>query len=214
MMNSGAPKENENPTILSIQKQDRLHSRRTPLQWSELGHFKRQQQARENFSSSNFSRGGSPSSWMPITAEDRSVMLALSEISQATNGIGVSLLQHAGLSIPQYPQQQAGGYNLQFEPSSHNNEGETKEQNDDDEANKSQRQQEHHDRFDAEEAFDIIRNIQDPEHPNTLEELGVVSLEQVDVLDEPSTTSATTSFANANIDKTASLKSRVSVRFT
>mmetsp|Transcript_55128 Transcript_55128/g.61643 ORF Transcript_55128/g.61643 Transcript_55128/m.61643 type:complete len:332 (-) Transcript_55128:2990-3985(-) len=33
----------------------------------------------------------------------------------------------------------------------------------------------------AEEIFDIIRNIQDPEHPHSLEQLGVVSLEQVKV---------------------------------
>jgi len=33
----------------------------------------------------------------------------------------------------------------------------------------------------AEEIFDIIRNIEDPEHPHSLEQLGVVSLEQVHV---------------------------------
>ena len=43
--------------------------------------------------------------------------------------------------------------------------------------------QEPQDRIDAEEVFDIIRNIQDPEHPNTLEQLAVVSLEQVEVKD-------------------------------
>lgn len=39
------------------------------------------------------------------------------------------------------------------------------------------------DMIDAEEIFDIIRNIQDPEHPHTLEQLAVVSLEQVEVKD-------------------------------
>ncbi|VEU39796.1 unnamed protein product [Pseudo-nitzschia multistriata] len=33
----------------------------------------------------------------------------------------------------------------------------------------------------AEEIFDIIRNVQDPEHPNSLEQLGVVSLEQIEL---------------------------------
>ena len=33
----------------------------------------------------------------------------------------------------------------------------------------------------AEEIFDIIRSIEDPEHPHSLEQLGVVSLEQVEI---------------------------------
>ena len=59
------------------------------------------------------------------------------------------------------------------------------------------------DKIDAEEVFDIIRNIQDPEHPNTLEELAVVSLEQVKVVDE-----------GPNKAGAPSLKSTVDVRFT
>ncbi|KAF8894720.1 hypothetical protein BD779DRAFT_1502603 [Infundibulicybe gibba] len=35
--------------------------------------------------------------------------------------------------------------------------------------------------IDQDEIFDLIRNIYDPEHPNTLEELRVVSAAQVDV---------------------------------
>lgn len=37
--------------------------------------------------------------------------------------------------------------------------------------------------IDSEEIFDIIRNIQDPEHPLTLEQLNVVSLSHVEVQD-------------------------------
>jgi metal-sulfur cluster biosynthetic enzyme len=40
------------------------------------------------------------------------------------------------------------------------------------------------DRLAVEEVFEIIRNIQDPEHPLTLEQLGVVSCEQIEVSDE------------------------------
>mmetsp|Transcript_37031 Transcript_37031/g.75487 ORF Transcript_37031/g.75487 Transcript_37031/m.75487 type:complete len:241 (-) Transcript_37031:490-1212(-) len=39
------------------------------------------------------------------------------------------------------------------------------------------------DAIDAESVFEIIRNIQDPEHPNSLEELGVVKLGNVTVVD-------------------------------
>lgn len=39
------------------------------------------------------------------------------------------------------------------------------------------------DTLESDEVFDIIRNIQDPEHPLTLEQLGVVSREQIDVDD-------------------------------
>ena len=41
------------------------------------------------------------------------------------------------------------------------------------------------DAIEAGEVFDIIRNIQDPEHPLTLEQLNVVSLEHVTVKDVP-----------------------------
>ena len=79
------------------------------------------------------------------------------------------------------------------------------------------------DEIDAAEIFDIIRNIQDPEHPHTLEELGVVSLEQVELLttdvgeDEmttANTTTATTTTTNQNKNKNRQKLVTVSVRFT
>ncbi|EGD75517.1 hypothetical protein PTSG_06588 [Salpingoeca rosetta] len=39
------------------------------------------------------------------------------------------------------------------------------------------------DAFDAREVFDLIRDINDPEHPHTLEELNVVQMNQIDVDD-------------------------------
>jgi metal-sulfur cluster biosynthetic enzyme len=42
---------------------------------------------------------------------------------------------------------------------------------------------EERDEMDAEEIFDMVRQIDDPEHPLTLEELQVVTLEQVEVDD-------------------------------
>ena len=44
----------------------------------------------------------------------------------------------------------------------------------------------HREAIDEDEVFDIIRNIQDPEHPLTLEQLGVVSRQQIEVTENPS----------------------------
>jgi len=55
----------------------------------------------------------------------------------------------------------------------------------------------------AEEIFAIIRTIQDPEHPNSLEQLGVVSLEQVEL-----------SLAGDRKEKTNSIQGSVAIRFT
>ncbi|XP_042221402.1 MIP18 family protein galla-2-like [Homarus americanus] len=41
-----------------------------------------------------------------------------------------------------------------------------------------------YDPFDAREVFDLVRNIRDPEHPLSLEELNVVSERQCEVSDE------------------------------
>ena len=41
------------------------------------------------------------------------------------------------------------------------------------------------DAIEAVEVFDVIRNIQDPEHPLTLEQLNVVILDHVTVKDVP-----------------------------
>jgi hypothetical protein len=41
-----------------------------------------------------------------------------------------------------------------------------------------------HDPFDEEEVFDMIRSINDPEHPLTLEQLNVVNLQDVKVVDQ------------------------------
>lgn len=45
------------------------------------------------------------------------------------------------------------------------------------------------DPFDSREIFDLIREINDPEHPLTLEQLNVVELDKIDVNDEKSTVS-------------------------
>jgi metal-sulfur cluster biosynthetic enzyme len=64
----------------------------------------------------------------------------------------------------------------------------------------------------AEEIFDIIRSIEDPEHPHSLEQLGVVSLEQVEI---------SSTRANCNKLKTNKItnnnnnyQDKITVRFT
>jgi hypothetical protein len=153
-----APKENANPSIRSVEN-TRSHARRTPFEWSQLGSFEK--------------GAGNDDPWIPTTSEDRAILQALVDVSKATHGKGVSLLENVGLVVPesnkgalQYPHFHINGVSeeTKTEPASNS------------EASR--------DIIDPEEVFDIIRNIQDPEHPHTLQELGVVSLEQVEVVDE------------------------------
>lgn len=172
-MYSGAPKENENPTILSVTT-ERAHARKTPFEWSHLGNFEKAEDDSDT--------------WIPRTAEDRAVFQALVDVSRATRGKGVALLENAGLTVPistndalKYPI-----FNVE-------------EDNTDPPIKKTVVR----DKIDSEEVFDIIRSIQDPEHPHTLEQLGVVSVEQVEVID-----------GGLNVDGSPCNKSVANVRFT
>ena len=84
MMDTMAPKENANPMILNVEKDRRL-ARRQPLEWKLLG---------------NFEQGDDEVKWLPTTPEDRALLQALVDSSKATNRKGVSLLENAGLVIP------------------------------------------------------------------------------------------------------------------
>jgi hypothetical protein len=179
-MNPDAPKENANPSIRAVDK-ERSHARRTPFEWSQIGSFKRVE-------------GGDDSnrtSWIPTSAEDRAILKALVDVSKATHGKGVNLLQNAGLTIPHSTKDVLKYPHFQVE-----------EESKIEESPKSQGEI-GRDKIDAEEVFDIIRNIQDPEHPNALEELGVVSLGHVEVTDE-----------GPSVEGAPCVKSYVNVRFT
>ncbi|MGK3735470.1 MAG: metal-sulfur cluster biosynthetic enzyme [Bacillariaceae sp.] len=63
----------------------------------------------------------------------------------------------------------------------------------------------------AEEIFDIIRSIEDPEHPHSLEQLGVVSLEQVEI---SSTRANYNKQQKKNITNTYNHQDKITVRFT
>lgn len=183
-MNAGRPKENANPTIRSVDK-DRFHARRrtTPLDWSHMGHFQKApiEVAATNESSSSLLN------WIPTTSEDRAILQALMDVSKSTHGKGVTLLQTAGLSIPTQDDGVAALFGFpeisllpeNTNPSSSTTHPATNALS----SYHNNRRPVRHEAIDAEEVFQIIRTIQDPEHPHTLEQLGVVSLEQVQVYD-------------------------------
>ena len=128
------------------------------------------------------------SRWMPITAEDRSVALALSaaaypiassagtsSTAESGSAPGLDLLQQAGFALfrPQRMQRQcrAISYPSYSPTSTHRSaalEGELERRRDE---------------ITVREIFDIVRNIQDPEHPLSLEQLNVVREELIEVVD-------------------------------
>jgi metal-sulfur cluster biosynthetic enzyme len=134
----------------------------------------------------------------PITvasASEMAILKSLIDCSRATNGSGVRLLRHAGLFVPN---SHSATKEHQPDNGSHPSRSvpfqvvaEEKQQEDSDDKNNSTsidisttnlvQSDGNFYSITANEIFDIIRTIQDPEHPHTLEQLGVVSLEQVHV---------------------------------
>lgn len=179
-LNQGKEKENANPTIMSVDN-GRSHARRAPFDWAQLGSF-------EN----------TEGNWVPTSAEDGAIYRALIDTAKATNGKNVKLLENAGLAIPTFSTSET--FHVPSFSFSNYDESKTDSSSDDDKRKEFTR-----DKISAEEIFDIIRTIEDPEHPNTLEELGVVSLEQVEVIDEED---------SSDMGDASRLKSVVNVRFT
>lgn len=130
--------------------------------------------------------GGDTSYYLsaPPTAAERSVAIALSEAAyaQSTADSSLDILQRSGFALfnPQrihkecrairFPSYSPGAE--QIKDSDKHTSSDTITQNDDE-----------RDEITSEEVFDIIRNIQDPEHPLTLEQLNVVRIDMVDVVD-------------------------------
>jgi metal-sulfur cluster biosynthetic enzyme len=180
-------KENSNPQIFLVEK-ERAHTRRAPLRWSQLGTFRTGPGGDEiedmedlTITTSSTSSSSSQTMVIPTSAHDKAVFKALVECSRATNGKGVNLLRQAGLVVPNSVHHHAvdgtttNGPIFQVVEDDDPIVTTTRSQS------KSQ-QQKFNDKLTADEVFDIIRNIQDPEHPHTLEQLGVVSLEQVELV--------------------------------
>jgi hypothetical protein len=140
--------------------------------------------------------------WGLFTAEERSVTLALSEAAYPStssffsssppssndsiaSSTKLNVLQQAGFALyhPQRIQQQCTSIRYpSFVPSSitsHNPEMNSQSTV----IHESRSEEPKRDTITKNEVFQIIRNIQDPEHPLTLEQLNVVRLELVDVVD-------------------------------
>lgn len=174
--NQGKAKENANPTILSVSK-EKSH---VGFDWSDLGTFEKGEDE-----------------WIPSSAEDMAIFKALTEAANATGGRNVNLLKHSGMTFSSSLSTKRRSV-PKFKFSTSNSDASSS-------TNDSQINETPRDKISSEEIFDIIRTIQDPEHPNTLEELGVVSLAQVQVSD--STTESDMSDGPPKL-------SSVSVRFT
>lgn len=171
-------KENANPTILSVLK-ERSH---VGFDWSELGTFEKREDE-----------------WIPTSAEDVAIYRALSDVANATRGRNVKLLENAGMSFSRSSLPKRKNVpRFKFSPRT----SDASSSINDTQFNETPR-----DKFSAKEIFDVIRTIQDPEHPNTLEELGVVSLAQVEVFDQSESSSGTMSEEQRK-------HSSVAVRFT
>jgi len=195
-------KENANPQLFSVENANRYaHTRRSPLDWTHLGDFRQQRQTT--------ARGGTTTAVIPTTATDKAVLRALMDCSRATNGKGVGLLRKAGLVIPTYSSDAVGMSKASTASCYSDSSRPVIQFAEDDDCKKDTKETSQKkngsDESDisAEEIFDIIRNIQDPEHPNSLEQLGVVSLEQVEL-----------SLTKNRKEKTNRTQDEVAIRFT
>ena len=115
----------------------------------------------------------------PPTAEEHSVAIALSEAAYEPNSdSSLDLLQRAGFALfhPQRIHKECRAIRFpSYSPASVKNPVPP--------SSSSLDAQHSRDEITSEEVFDIIRNIQDPEHPLTLEQLNVVRMDMVDVVD-------------------------------
>ena len=149
--------------------------------------------------------GGLSFGWSTITAEDRSVALALSAAAypsvnpststptssaapaDASPSSTLDILQQAGFALfhPQRIQKQCKAIRYPtYAPSLSGSRTQSTT------INTTSASDMKRDAITANEVFDIIRNIQDPEHPLTLEQLNVARLELVDVVDTKGGTDA------------------------
>ena len=205
-------KENANPQLFSVENADRYsHSQRAPLDWTKLGSFRQE------------NKTGSATVIVPSSAEDKAILRAIMDSSRSTtDGKGVGLLRKAGLVIPTYSSEVAGLAKASdstcysdssrpvFQLTEDDNEEairidpkETETIREEEGNGRKNTNSSEESKISAEEIFDIIRTIQDPEHPNSLEQLGVVSLEQVQL-----------SLADDSKEKTNRNQDEVAIRFT
>lgn len=178
----GAPKDNANPVIHEVDQRD-LRCRKRPLGWSQLNSLHVVPPA-EIPGTQFLDDGGTSMTDLHLyqTPEDRAVIRAVMDACEASRGEGVSILRNVGVSIPKFSPTMSEQKYLpsrpNFVPGSYSSERQKDEMA---ELNKIRGKR---DAIEADEIFEIIRNIEDPEHPNiTLEQLRVVSREQIEVHD-------------------------------
>jgi hypothetical protein len=216
MMNGDGPKENANPIIHDVDNTLKYRKRQKPLGWSIIEKFNISNHSQANIEDDNDGErkmlleigGGEDDDhavdWNMIrSTEDHAVYHALVDASAATNGKGVALLRSIGFVIPvttrSQLQQPTTSPPLAFLPAELP------------ESLIESIQSNQRDAVDAEEIFDIIKNIQDPEHPLTLEQLGVVSRNQIQVYDRTYELLQQSTNQEATITENSST---VDVRFT
>uniref|UniRef100_A0A7R9ZSG2 MIP18 family-like domain-containing protein n=1 Tax=Craspedostauros australis TaxID=1486917 RepID=A0A7R9ZSG2_9STRA len=240
-MDPSAPKDNSNPTVSRVDKERTSARREPLAWSQMGSFVLCSTSALDDMGldsqSSTVSRmgagfGDSDWEWVPTAAEDRSILHALADISRGTKGKGLPLLRNAGLVIPTnahdilkkpplltLPGARAGVVAAPNEAPSADASAHGVARVADQTGDGSSAAQDtpshtpsiKRDRLDREEVFDIIRNIQDPEHPHTLEQLSVVNLEHVEVYDALDVSNAMeVDGAPARVNE----PSKVEVRFT
>ena len=200
-MLSNGPKENANPTLYATLDDVNRRERDSSAVGSEtVARFARYDynSTHDDSTTDDFSSGAG-GAW------ERSVHLALADAAAASGGTNVSLPRDAGFAVPDVedaaaseaatiPELTEATCTCSQSSSSVVGVGVDRESMPPD-----------RDGIDAEEVFEIIRNIQDPEHPNSLESLGVVRLAHVTVVDLK---------CSSPKEETKGKLSKVDVRFT
>jgi metal-sulfur cluster biosynthetic enzyme len=154
------PTINENPTVLSVDP-------------------RRKVQKVQVFASSIMGSNASNTSTVSSSVADMAVRHALMETSIATHGKGVLLIKNMGIDLP------TEDTKLEVSPFVYTPTKWKDDSNDTATSNTAgtnkEPQSNQEDNVTADDVFEIIRNIQDPEHPLTLEQLAVVSRQQIDI---------------------------------
>jgi len=167
----GGPKENANPTVLRVEKTAR---RRQPLGWTAV----------QSLSSSSTTTTSSTTS---SNSTDRAIRQALQDADQ--HGKGLSMLRSVGVDLNHDGCTKSQTNQYAYFPAElgrrNNIKTNIKRTKKNINVTTGTADPQRRDAIDADEIFEIIRNIQDPEHPLTLEQLGVVSRNQIKVEDRP-----------------------------
>jgi len=192
-MQADAPKDNANPIIHDIEEDVGITKKR-PLGWSQLEVLHVIPPMIKFDDDDDDDENNSNTKKYDITAysksaADQAVAHALMDAWEVSHGQSVELLRSAGVGIPKYSHNNSNSAIHKnaitsngiphFIPTSIKTMQLLEHQTELD------RIQHKRDSITSDEIFDIIRNIQDPEHAGvTLEQLRVVSRAQIDVHDD------------------------------